>query len=70
MGYYVTIVDSTFRIPVDNMNTAYMRMAELNHTVPNTSKRGGSWPGKNNAPEYGPHKSSWFSWMDWNYDAQ
>lgn len=67
MGYYVNIVESTFKIPAENLQEAYDRMCKLNFTVKNTDKRGGSWPGKDKAPEYGPDKSSWFSWMDWNY---
>jgi len=42
-------------------------MCELNFTVPNSQKRGGSHPGKDKVPEYGPHNCSWFSWIDWNY---
>lgn len=67
MGYYVSIEQSTFTIPAENLQSAYDKMCELNHTVPNTQKRGGSYPGKDKAPEYGPDKNSWFSWMEWNY---
>lgn len=67
MGYYVTIQQSTFKIPAENLKEAYERMCQLNFTVPNLDKRGGTWPGKNQCPEYGPDKSSWFSWMSWNY---
>lgn len=70
MGYNVTIKQSTFQIPANNLNEAYDKMCQLNFTVPNTQKRGGSWggpDGKDSAPEYGPHKASWFSWMEWNY---
>lgn len=68
MGYYVSIEESTFMIPVENLDAAYEAMCKLNHTVPNDKKRGGSWPDKDNAPEYGPDPSVWFSWMEWNYD--
>lgn len=68
MGYYVSIEESTFMIPAENLDAAYKAMCELNHYVPNSQKRGGSHPGKDKAPEYGPHKCCWFSWMDWNYD--
>ena len=68
MGYYVSIEESTFQIPVENLDAAYKAMCELNFTVPNSQKRGGSHPGKDKAPEYGPHKCCWFSWIDWNYN--
>ena len=67
MGYNVSIEESTFQIPVENLDAAYKAMCELNYTVPNSQKRGGSHPGKDKAPEYGPHKCCWFSWIDWNY---
>ena len=70
MGYYVSIEESTFQIPVENLDAAYKAMCELNYTVPNSQKRGGSHPGKDKAPEYGPHECCWFSWMDWNYDEK
>ena len=70
MGYNVSIEESTFTIPVENLDAAYKAMCELNYTVPNSQKRGGSHPGKDKAPEYGPHKCCWFSWMDWNYDEK
>lgn len=67
MGYYVSIEESTFQIPVENLDAAYKAMCELNYTVPNRQKRGWSSPGRDEAPEYGPHKCCWFSWMSWNY---
>ena len=67
MGYNVSIEESTFQIPVENLDAAYKAMCELNYTVPNSQKRGGSHTGKDKAPEYGPHKCCWFSWIDWNY---
>lgn len=67
MGYNVTIKESTFQIPAENLNTAYEVMCQLNFKVPNSQKRGGSWPGKDKAPQFGPEKHCWFSWMDWNY---
>jgi hypothetical protein len=67
MGYYVSIEESTFMIPAENLDAAYEDMCVLNYTVPNSQKQGGSYPGKDKAPEYGPHKSCWFSWMEWNY---
>lgn len=67
MGYNVYIQESTFTIPYENLEEAYERMCKLNFTVPNTQKRGGSWPGKDTAPEYGPDENCWFSWMNWNY---
>lgn len=71
MGYYVTILESTFQIPAENLDAAYEAMCRLNYTVPNAEKRGGSYSSdeisKNNAPEFGPYKAAWFSWMDWNY---
>ena len=70
MGYNVSIEESTFQIPVENLDAAYKAMCELNYTVPNSQKRGGSHPGKDKAPEYGPHECCWFSWMDWNYDEK
>lgn len=67
MGYYVSIEDSTFTIPVENLDAAYEKMCQLNFTVPNRQKGGGSYPGKDKAPNLGPNEHSWFSWMDWNY---
>lgn len=68
MGYYVSIEESTFQIPAENLDAAYEAMCRLNYTVPNQEKRGGSWPGKDKGPQHGPFESAWFSWMDWNYD--
>jgi hypothetical protein len=70
MGYNVYIEESTFTIPAENLPAAYEAMCQLNFTVPNSEKRGGSWPGKNNAPNLGPDKSCWFSWMNWNYHEE
>jgi hypothetical protein len=70
MGYYVSIEESTFQIPVENLDAAYEAMCKLNHTVPNSQKYGGSYPGKDKAPTYGPDKNCWFSWMEWNYDEE
>lgn len=67
MGYYVTIKESTFKIPAENLDTAYAAMCQLNFKVPNAQKGGGSWPGKDKAPQFGPNESCWFSWMEWNY---
>jgi hypothetical protein len=67
MGYYVNIQESTFTIPAENLEYAYTRMCQLNFTVPNSEKRGGSYPGKNKAPHTGPDKNCWFSWMNWDY---
>lgn len=67
MGYYINIEQSTFTIPAENLDSAYRRMCQLNFTVPNNDKRGGSWPGKDKAPHTGPDKHCWFSWMDWDY---
>ena len=67
MGYYVSIEESTFTIPVENLDSAYKAMCELNYTVPNKHKNGWRSPGKDKAPEYGPHECCWFSWIDWNY---
>lgn len=74
MGYYVEILESTFTIPVDKLDEAYSRMCQLNFTVPNSKKSGGSWSSgdlsKDKAPEYGPYEAAWFSWMPWNYHEQ
>lgn len=67
MGYYVHIEKSTFVIPSENLDEAYRRMCQLNFAVPNSEKRGGSWPGKDQAPHTGPDKHCWFSWMPSNY---
>jgi hypothetical protein len=67
MGYYVTIKESTLKIPSENLDKAYDAMCKLNFEVPNTEKGGGSWPGKEKAPQFGPNESCCFSWMDWNY---
>lgn len=73
MGYYVSIEESTFQIPVKNLDAAYEAMCKLNHTVPNSQKGGGTWGGeysKDKAPEFGPYRGSCFSWMPWNYDEE
>lgn len=73
MGYYVEVLESTFTIPVENLDECYDRMCALNYTVKNSDKRGGSWGSemsKDDAPEYGPHECAWFSWMSWDYDKQ
>lgn len=67
MGYYVEILESTFRIQAEHLDAAHAAMCQLNHKVPNKHKRGGSWPGKEKAPEFGPNEHCWFSWMGWNY---
>lgn len=67
MGYYINIEKSTFVIPAENLDTAYQRMCQLNFTVPNSKKGGGSYPGKDKAPHTGPDKHCWFSWMNWDY---
>jgi len=67
MGYYVSIEESTFMIPAENLDAAYKAMCRLNFTVPNSKKSKGCWSGKDNAPEFGPDKSTWFSWMEWDY---
>lgn len=65
MGYYVEILESTFRIPAENLDAAYEAMCQLNFTVPNYQKSGVL--GVEEIPEFGPHPKKWFSWMDWNY---
>ena len=70
MGYNVFIEESTFQIPAENLDEAYNRMCQLNFTVPNKHKNGGSYPDKDNAPEFGANKSCWFSWMQWNYHEE
>ena len=70
MGYNVFIEESTFQIPAENLDEAYNRMCQLNFTVPNKHNNGGSYPDKNNAPEFGAHKSCWFSWMECNYNEE
>ncbi len=68
MGYNVEIQDSTFKIPLKNKDEAYNRLCQLNYKIHNNQKMGGSYPKKTTeCPEYGPHESSWFSWMEWNY---
>ena len=68
MGYNVSIQSSTFKIPAENLGVAYEKMCKLNYTTHKNEKRGGCWPGKDTAPDYEPHQSVWFSWLDWNYD--
>ena len=70
MGYYVYIEESTFTIPAENLPAAYEAMCQLNFTVRNSEKSGWSSPARDNAPEYGPYKSCWFSWMSWNYHEE
>lgn len=61
MGYFVSIVKSTARIPAANLSRAYQKMCALNHTH-HKQKRGGCFGG--NQLKSG---SSWFSWMDPDY---
>jgi hypothetical protein len=58
MGYYVTLTESSFRIPHKNLDEAYKRMCELNKH--DDLKRGGSFGGDGTSEK-------WFSWMDANY---
>lgn len=70
MGYYVEILQSTFKIPAENLEKAYEKLCDLNYIVPNSVKSGGSYGGENDrnkAPEFGPHPGVWFSWMDSDY---
>lgn len=66
MGYYVEILESTFRIPAENLDAAYEAMCQLNYTTKNRDK-GGRRGGSQNYEDCGPHPDWWFSWMDWNY---
>lgn len=59
MGYYVSIVESTAKIPANNLEKAYKAMCALNTTHDHV-KRGGSWSG-------GKQTKRYFSWMDENY---
>lgn len=66
MGYYVEIINSTFKIPAENLPAAYEAMCALNND--NSQKRGGSYGGGvAEAPHFGAHETRWFSWMPWNY---
>lgn len=59
MGYYVNIVESTARVPAQNLARVYEIMCSLNETHDH-EKRGGSYSG-------GKQTEKWFSWMDANY---
>lgn len=60
MGYNITAIESTLRVPAENLDEALTRLKALNHK-PGVEKRGGS---------YGPNGSreKWFSWMAPDYD--
>jgi hypothetical protein len=59
MGYYVTLRESDFEIPAENLDAAYEAMCRLNVTHDHL-KNGGSWGG-------GGQTAKWFSWMPENY---
>jgi hypothetical protein len=56
MGYNITAVESTLRIPAEYLDEALLRFKALNHN-PDVEKRGGSSTGE-----------KWFSWMAADYD--
>lgn len=58
MGYYISMVDGTFRVPENDIVLQVLK--NLNHD-PNASKGGGSRDSDGTRRE-------WFSWMDENYD--
>lgn len=58
MGYYVTLEESTFTLPTDELDEAYRRMCNLNER--DDLKNGGSYSG-------GKMTAKWFSWMPENY---
>lgn len=60
MGYNITAMETTFRIPAANLDAALARFKALNHK-PGVEKRGGSW-GPDGKTE------TWFSWMPADYD--
>jgi len=59
MGYYVNIIESTARIPAENLARVYEIMCSLNDTCDHL-KHGRSFSG-------GKQTGKWFSWMDANY---
>jgi hypothetical protein len=59
MGYYVTLEESHFFLPIENYEKAYQAMCLLNKTHDHL-KHGGSWSG-------GKQTEKWFSWMPSNY---
>lgn len=62
MGYFVTLENSTFVIPAENLEEAAARLKALNHK-PGVVKNGGSYSG-------GQQTAAWFSWMDEDYDQK
>jgi hypothetical protein len=62
MGYYIQTINSTARIPQQNLQKAYEVMCALNQTHDHV-KRGGSWSG-------GKQAAKWFSWMDADYPSK
>ena len=60
MGYNITALESTFRIPSENLDAALTRLKDLNHK-PGVEKRGYS-----SGPEGITER--WFSWMPADYD--
>lgn len=60
MGYYITLQDSSFRIPKESQDEAFERLKALNHK-PGVPKSGGGF-------RDGEKVESWFSWMAPDYD--
>jgi len=63
MGYYVEITEADYTIPTANIEAAFEALKALNHSVPDSEKRGGSWSG-------GKQTAAWFSWMSEKYDEE
>lgn len=61
MGYYVNIVESNVIIKKENKPDIFKVWCELNAPENDHLKSGGFWSS-------GKKVSSWFSWMDANYD--
>jgi hypothetical protein len=62
MGYYVETTEMYAVIPADRMDDAYRRLCALNHS-PTADKHGGAIQG-------GKIVSSYFSWMEADYDEK
>lgn len=60
MGYYVSIEESTWAVPAENLDAAYRAVCDLNER--HDLKRGGKMPYSGN-----PYVDRWFSWMDPRY---
>lgn len=64
MSYYDSL-DMKLFIPRENFDAAFKAVCELNDH--NELKGGRASPEDPDAPEVGPRRDKWFSWMAWDY---